>query len=81
MLLSPLKVAVVYLCTRLFVNLTQAYVPLYLQVTLRLPSSYIATVPLFMFLVGFATSTVMKFMNRKMGRKMTFLMGCAFGKF
>ena len=70
----------IYMTTRIFVNLTQTYVPLYLQVTLQLPSSYVAIIPLIMFLVGFVTSTVMKYLNRKMGRKATFLVGCALGK-
>ena len=69
----------IYMTTRIFVNLTQTYVPLYLQVTLQLPSSYVAIIPLIMFLVGFVTSTVMKYLNRKMGRKTTFLIGCALG--
>jgi len=73
------QVSMVYMTTRIFVNLTQTYVPLYLQVTLQLPSSYVATIPLIMFLVGFVTSTVMKYLNRKIGRKATFLLGCSLG--
>ena len=65
--------------TRLFVNLTQAYIPLYLQITLQLHSSYVATVPLVMFLFGFATSTCMKYINRRVGRKVTFILGCLIG--
>ena len=70
----------VYMTTRIFVNLTQAYVPKYLQDTLQLPSTYIATIPLVMFLAGFVISTIMKLMNRKIGGKATFLFGCALGK-
>ena len=66
--------------TRLFVNLSQAYIPLYLQITLQLHSSYVATVPLVMFLFGFATSTCMKYINRRVGRKVTFDLGCLVGK-
>ena len=65
--------------TRLFVNLSQAYIPLYLQITLQLHSSYVATVPLVMFLFGFATSTCMKYINRRVGRKVTFILGCLIG--
>ena len=65
---------------RIFVNLTRTYVPLYLQATLQLSSSYVATIPLIMFLVGFITSTVMKDLNRQMGLKTTFLLGCTLGK-
>ena len=66
--------------TRLFVNLNQTYVPLYLQVSLKLPGLYVATIPLVMFIAGFVTSSMMKFLNRKMGRKVTFLLGCVLGK-
>ena len=65
--------------TRLFVNLSQAYIPFYLQITLELHSSYVATVPLVMFLFGFATSTCMKYINRRVGRKVTFILGCLIG--
>ena len=66
--------------TRLFVSLNQIYVPLYLQVSLKLPGLYVATIPLVMFIAGFVTSSMMKFLNRKMGRKATFLLGCGLGK-
>ena len=62
--MSSLKVAGVYMSTRLFVNLTQAYIPLYLQVTLELDASYVAIIPLVMFVFGLITSSVMKFVNR-----------------
>ena len=39
-------VAGVYMSTRLFVNLSQAYLPLYLQESLELRSTYVATIPL-----------------------------------
>ncbi len=65
--------------TRLFVNLTQAYIPLYLQITLRLHAQYVAIIPLVMFIFGFLTSIVMKSVNNKIGRKTTFIIGCAVG--
>lgn len=65
--------------TRLFVNLSQAYIPLYLQVTLQLPAKYVATVPLTMFLSGFVTSFAMKKINDKLGRKTTFVLGSLVG--
>ena len=73
------QVAGIYMSTRLFVNLSQAYIPLYLQITLELRSSYVATVPLVMFLFGFATSTCMKYVNKRVGRKVTFIFGCMIG--
>jgi len=72
-------VAVVYMSTRLFVNLSQAYIPLYIQESLNLKTMYIAIIPLVMFFAGFLTSLVMKFVNRKLGGKVTFLFGAAIG--
>lgn len=72
-------VAGVYMTTRLVVNLSQAYIPLYLQVlfndqwllyvhnlvfllqvSLQLNASYVAIIPLVMFIFGLITSTLMK---------------------
>ena len=64
----------------MFVNLTQMYLPFYLQETLNLPNSFVATIPLIIYVVGFATSTVMKYVNWKIGRKATFIVGCALGE-
>lgn len=64
----------------MFVNLSQMYLPFYLQETLNLPNSFVATIPLVIYVVGFATSTVMKYVNRKIGRKATFIVGCALGE-
>lgn len=69
------QVAMVYMSTRLFVNLSQAYIPLYLQVSLQLPAKYVATVPLTMFLSGFVTSFAMKKANQALGRKATYIIG------
>jgi Na+/melibiose symporter-like transporter len=73
------QVGLVYMSTRLFVNLSQAYIPLYLQITLQLPATYVATVPLTMFVSGFVTSFGMKWINNKIGRKATFILGAGIG--
>ena len=69
------QIGVIYMATRLFVNLTQAYIPLYLQVSLQLPAKYVATVPLTMFLSGFVTSFTIKKTNHLLGRKITYIIG------
>jgi len=73
------QIGVIYMTTRLFVNLSQAYIPLYIQVTLQLNSNYVATVPLAIFVSGFVTSFAMKPLNRKLGRKITFILGGILG--
>ena len=44
------QIAVIYMSSRFFNNISQSYLPLFLQMTLKLHASYIATVPLAMFL-------------------------------
>ena len=66
----------VYMTTRLVVNLSQAYITLYIQVTLKLMATFVATIPLVMFIFGFLTSTLMKSLNRVAGRRNTFFIGC-----
>ena len=73
------QVAGVYMSTRLFVNLSQAYLPLYLQESLQLQSTYVAIVPLVMYTSSFVVSRMMKFLNNKAGRKMSFVFGSLIG--
>ncbi|KAB7495924.1 Major facilitator superfamily domain-containing protein 12 [Armadillidium nasatum] len=73
------QVALIYMATRLYCNLTQAYMPIYLEDTLLLDEKSIAYIPLVMYVAGFTTTTVMKPLNRIAGRKITFLIGCAIG--
>merc|ERR1719369_241222 len=65
----------VYMSTRLFVNLSQAYIPLYLQESLELHSKYVAIVPLVMYSSSFVTSAFMKILNHKAGRKISYSLG------
>lgn len=73
------QIAVLYMATRLYVNLYQVYIPLYVQETLFLSETFIATVPFVMYLAGFVGSLVMKQVNKKIGRKGTFGLGCLVG--
>jgi len=73
------QVAGVYMSTRLFVNLSQAYLPLYLQSSLELSSKYVAIIPLVMYSASFIASRFMKPLNRRAGRKVSYLLGAALG--
>lgn len=73
------QVAGVYMSTRLFVNLSQAYIPLYLQESLELESTYVAIIPLVMYSSSFVASFGIKFLNRKAGRKVSYLLGSVVG--
>ena len=46
------QVAFIYMATRLYINVSQAYMPLYIQHSLELPAVSIAVIPLIMFISG-----------------------------
>ncbi|KAM6235866.1 major facilitator superfamily domain-containing protein 12 isoform 3-T3 [Porphyrio hochstetteri] len=62
------QVAVLYMSTRLIVNLSQTYIAMYLTNSLLLPKKYIATIPLVMYISGFLSSFLMKPVNQWIGR-------------
>lgn len=68
-------VAMVYMCTRLIVNLSQIYLPMFVLYSLQLHKKYIAIMPLTVFATGFLATFVIKTMNREAGRKMTYILG------
>ncbi|KAB7495419.1 Major facilitator superfamily domain-containing protein 12 [Armadillidium nasatum] len=77
--ISFYQVAVLYMATRLFVNLYQVYIPIYVQDTLHLEKETIATVPFVMYLAGFIGSLVMKKVNKIIGRKGAYATGSLIG--
>ncbi|XP_075216444.1 major facilitator superfamily domain-containing protein 12-like isoform X2 [Lycorma delicatula] len=73
------KVALVYMTTRLFVNMSQVLIPLYLQFYLQLKAETIAIVPLTVFVSSFVTSLIIKPLNKYLGRKIAFVIGALIG--
>ncbi|XP_063146806.1 major facilitator superfamily domain-containing protein 12 isoform X2 [Candoia aspera] len=69
------QVAMLYMCTRLIVNLSQTYIAMYLTNSLLLPKRYIATIPLVMYISGFLSSFLMKTVNKRIGRNLTYFLG------
>ncbi|XP_057190843.1 major facilitator superfamily domain-containing protein 12a isoform X1 [Triplophysa rosa] len=69
------QVALLYMSTRLIVNLSQTYISMYLTNTLLLPKNYIATIPLVMYVSGFASSFIMKPLSKLIGKCMTYFLG------
>ena len=67
---------VVYTCTRLMVNVSQTYMPLYLLVTLGAPKSSIASVPLVCFASGLISTCVCERLTRRWGSAGLTLVGC-----
>ncbi|XP_065566090.1 major facilitator superfamily domain-containing protein 12-like isoform X2 [Artemia franciscana] len=73
------KVAILYMSTRLFVNLSQVYLPLYLQDTLNLPSTTLATVPLSFFVSGLFASLLIRPLRLILSKKVIFSIGVILG--
>ncbi|NXI58202.1 MFS12 protein, partial [Chloroceryle aenea] len=71
----PSQVAMLYMSTRLIVNLSQTYITMYLTNSLLLPKKYIATIPLVMYISGFLSSFLMKPVNKCIGRNLTYFVG------
>jgi len=73
-------VAVVYMATRLFLNISQSYIPFYIQDSLKVEdASMVARVPLVMFAASFVSSFPTKIANRYVGRASTWLLGAGVG--
>ncbi|XP_067003209.2 major facilitator superfamily domain-containing protein 12 [Anabrus simplex] len=73
------QVAAVYMATRLFVNLSQVYIPLYLHESLGMGAESLAVIPLVMFISSFVMSLTIKILNKKFGRKVTYVLGALLG--
>ncbi|XP_020789034.1 major facilitator superfamily domain-containing protein 12 [Boleophthalmus pectinirostris] len=69
------QVAFLYMCTRLIVNLSVTYMSVYLTNSLMLPKRFIATIPLVMYVSGFASSLAMKPVSKRIGITTTYLVG------
>ncbi|XP_068594360.1 major facilitator superfamily domain-containing protein 12-like [Cebidichthys violaceus] len=69
------QVALLYMSTRLMVNLSQTYISMYLINTLGLPKKFIATIPLVMYLSGFLSSFIMKPVSKLIGKCLTYFVG------
>ncbi|XP_029469927.1 major facilitator superfamily domain-containing protein 12 [Rhinatrema bivittatum] len=69
------QVALLYMSTRLIVNLSQTYIAMYLTSSLQLPKKFIATIPLVMYVSGFLSSFLMKTVNKLIGRNLTYFLG------
>ncbi|XP_076602029.1 major facilitator superfamily domain-containing protein 12-like [Chaetodon auriga] len=69
------QVALLYMSTRLIVNLSQTYISMYLINTLGLPKKFIATIPLVMYLSGFLSSFIMKPLSKRIGKCLTYFVG------
>ncbi|XP_011300736.1 major facilitator superfamily domain-containing protein 12 [Fopius arisanus] len=73
------QVASVYMSCRLFVNIAQIYVPLYLHESLSMPATSLAVIPFIMFMSSLKWSLIIEKINTKLGRKWAYLIGAIQG--
>lgn len=69
------EVGMVYMCTRLVVNVTQVFISFYLIVTLKMSATSIAIVPLLVYVSGFLATFFLRYLNEAMGRTGSFMIG------
>ncbi|KAG2529534.1 hypothetical protein JM16_002023 [Phytophthora kernoviae] len=69
------EVGMVYMCTRLVVNITQVFISFYLIVTLQMSATSIAIVPLLVYLSGFLATFFLRYLNEALGRTGSFALG------
>ncbi|XP_066156256.1 uncharacterized protein [Euwallacea fornicatus] len=72
-------VGTVYMSSRLFINLTQVFISLYLSESLNMVASALALVPLAIYIASFVASFPVGSITKKVGRKATFTIGAAVG--
>jgi Na+/melibiose symporter-like transporter len=69
------EVGIVYMCTRLVVNVTQVFISFYLIVTLKMSATSIAIVPLLVYVSGFVATFFLRYLNEAFGRTGSFNLG------
>ncbi|KAI4497331.1 hypothetical protein M0802_007578 [Mischocyttarus mexicanus] len=74
-----LRVAMLYVASRLFITLATVYLPLYIEETAVGGKQALATVPLVSYLSSFIAALLLKYMNRSCGTKICYLTGALTG--
>ncbi|CAH1392663.1 unnamed protein product [Nezara viridula] len=70
------QVALVYTTTRVFVNVSQSFIVLYLHSYLNMESESLAVIPFVMYVASFLSSWICKPLYGFCGRKLAFSIGC-----
>jgi len=71
------KMALIYMCTRLTLNVSSAYFVLYLTETIIFEKEAIAYFPLLVLVSGVFASVLTKILTKRIGGRFTFIIGCA----
>lgn len=70
------KTGLVFTCSRLLINVSQSYFPLYLTETLKFQKEAIAYFPVVVLISGVFASAIVKPLNKRLGSKIAFSIGC-----
>ncbi|KAK0057321.1 major facilitator superfamily domain-containing protein 12-like isoform X2 [Biomphalaria pfeifferi] len=73
------QIALLYMATRLYINVSQVYFPMYVTEPLQLTKSSIALLPLVSYVSSFVMSMVSPYLNRYLGRKPSFVLAAVIG--
>ncbi|XP_012264755.2 major facilitator superfamily domain-containing protein 12-like [Athalia rosae] len=74
-----LRVALLYVASRLFITLAMVYLPLYIEESAVGGKQALATVPLASYLASFVAALALKHINRSCGTKVCYLLGALIG--
>ncbi|XP_008558786.1 major facilitator superfamily domain-containing protein 12 [Microplitis demolitor] len=74
-----LRVALLYVASRLFITLATIYLPLYIEETNVGGKQALATVPLVSYIASFISSFTLKYINQSCGTKICYLLGTLIG--
>lgn len=74
-----MRVALLYVASRLFITLATVYLPLYIEETDVGGKQALATVPLVSYLASFGAALTLKYINRSCGTKICYLIGALIG--
>lgn len=71
------QVGVVYMCSRISSNISQVFMPFFIQYSLNMggSSEVIAIVPIVLMITSFVTAFSLKYLNRRMGRQLAYILG------
>lgn len=73
--IAHFQVATCYMSTRIVVNISQVFIPLYLHKTLGLAARSLAVIPLAMYLGSLSAAGTQRLAPRSFTRKLNYLIG------
>ncbi|XP_074098245.1 major facilitator superfamily domain-containing protein 12 isoform X2 [Cotesia typhae] len=74
-----IRVALLYVASRLFITLATVYLPLYIEETDVGGKQALATVPLVSYIASFVSALTLKYINKSFGTKICYLLGSLIG--